>query len=225
MSRLRNRELLHFKMLHDCGSEILRDLPADQRAIAEEKNRILKQVYGPVTKLIMQEHIENPFSRVYHEGFDGHYKNKNQILQEDFSCLDPVRALVESGCSFELTEHSGYNTLLVAYNNRLGGYQKAAEYLNFDAEGKTIEEIVQEIQGYTKHLPIIKEFLQGEGLFNFHLIREKWMGRNIDNTLRENERGILFLGRNHSGDAIKNQLINCQYSVLDPFAPWYENSQ
>src|SRR3989344_35751 len=219
-----NRELVHFKMVHDCSPLMLQDLPHNLRVIAEEKNKMLREVYGPVTEYILADYYQNPFSRIYFEGFDGYYKNAERILQENDSCLKPARVLVSRGCSFELTEHPGFNQLLVAYNNRLGGYGKAAEYLKYDVHGKNPVEIMREIESYADNFQLIQEFLDGEKTFDFGSIREKWIGKTIEKTLKENERGILFLGRNHSEKIIKNRLSNCRYVIEDPFAVWYESA-
>src|SRR3989344_393896 len=157
-----NRELVHFKMVHDCSPLMSQDLPHNLRVIAEEKNKMLREVYGSVTEYILADYYQNPFSRIYFEGFDGYYKNAERILQE--------------------------------------------------------------IESYADNFQLIQEFLDGEKTFDFGSIREKWIGKTIEKTLKENERGILFLGRNHSEKIIKNRLSNCRYVIEDPFAVWYESA-
>jgi len=214
------KELLHFNMLHDAAPETLEDLDIGTRKKAEGNNEILKNIYSLVTDWVISEHVYQPFSHVYFEGYDGYYQNHQEILNENIFCLNPLRELVRVGCRFELTEHPGFNLLLVSYNRKLRGVGKAIEYLNLHAKGKDIEGIMRDAREYSDNPGLVQEFLDGEEVFDFGAIREKWIGRNIEKTLKENERGILFLGRNHKEAIIRDQLNNCKYSVEDLFADW-----
>lgn len=212
------KELLHFKMLHDISPEALEELDVNTRKEAEQKSLVLKTLYPYVTELVIIEHKQHPFSRVYFEGFDGYYKNHEEILSEKLVCLDPLRSLVKRGCKFEQTEHPGFNLLLYAYIRKLGGYQKAIEHLNLDAKGKTVGEFIRGAHEYFDDLDLVQEFMDGEYIFNFGYLREKWIGRNIERTLKNHERGVLFLGRIHGEKIIREQLKDCRYLVEDPFA-------
>tara|TARA_B100001971_G_C18128920_1_gene503699 strand:- start:193 stop:843 length:651 start_codon:yes stop_codon:yes gene_type:complete len=210
------KKIDHYKLIHDCSPEIVKELKGTEREEVMKRNESLNPVYDAIAELIVIDHQDNPYSSVYVDGYNGVYANQNQYLNSQGNFLKPIRRLVEAGCKFQITEHPGHLDLIVEYAKKLGGNLDAINHLE-NLRGQPTSKILDETLRDADHPDRIREFLDGEEIYDMNLIRERWIGKNIEATLKPGERGILFLGKNHSETEIKRQLTNFDYEVIDPF--------
>jgi len=214
------RKLLHLLCMHDVPSDLIDTGNDEDVSLVNDYHVQLNKFYVHVSKMLAAEHRVDPFCKVYMEGYTD---VSEVVIDPDNSYSIPARMLVEQGAHLTVTEHNGVVLLWRALNDIVGNLEEANEYRSKIAQ-KSVSETVpilarifaSSYQGSQNHFAnIFGEFFTDLEYADFNAARENWVGRNINSTLREGEKGILFFGRAHGTDRISSQLEKIVYSPID----------
>lgn len=212
-----NRELVHVKIAHPMTKPFLDELNPKKRRGLESFSVLLDLEYNTLTSNILNAHEKKPFKKVYVEGYQGNNKIIDKIDNAYAGIYKSVKALMERWAELETTEHLGFSLLLDMFSRIYGGYFNAIKKFE-EKKQIPISYMKKKLLGVSNpFLNKIEEFFDGLEYFDFHAARENWIGININKSLKEDERGILFLGSLHSHERIYNQLENTRYFVYKQF--------
>lgn len=206
-----NRELVHVKITHPMPDFFLKELDSKKRRGMKSFSRLLNLKYNDLTLKVLNLHQKNPFKRIYVEGHHKLKKITGNINKDQNIVYKPARALIERGAELMITEHIGFSLILDMFSKIYGGYFNAIKVIEEKKQIPISAMKKKFLDSQNPFLDIIIEFFDGLEYMDFHATRESWIGRNINKTLKENERGILFLGGEHGHERIYNQLENTRY--------------
>jgi len=212
-----DRSLLHVKVAHDICQFFVKEADQEQLKRIEFYNESLKPIYDSLTDCILRIHEQQPFSCVYVDGYDLSDYSEEEVGDNKLLLYKPVKALVERGVKLKKTEHLGSDMFFSFLSELKGGGFNAYQYLE-QYKGRPVKPLVKSMDNENPLLEIIREFIDVVDKFDYNRIRDIWIGRNIQESLKENERGILLLGKSHNPKTILDQLSNVRYSIWDPFS-------
>ena len=203
------RELIHYGTLHHSPLPPREETPQVRIAI-EAYESLLRGVFTYLAEELVQEHKRNPLHRVYMEGV----YNIPSLGDVDHAVTLPARALISQGVALEPTEHEGI------------------AYLNYVLEGRVVElqdkikkvrvaDFLDYLEDQEYRLTL-DSFFEGVEYADIHAARELWISRRIRLSLKEGERGVLFLGKLHNQRNIQRFLspgTHYRYRDLFPDFP------
>ncbi|MSR85918.1 hypothetical protein EXS74_00815 [Candidatus Woesearchaeota archaeon] len=201
------RKLIHYGTLHD--DTHIHEYDTPQMKIARELYHTkLRDFYLPFSEAIVEEHRRDPFHRIYMESIC----DIPELGDGDFAVTLPVRVLLKEGVTLESTEHRGLDLL----HSLWGG----EEILKYEERLKSIrkDHFFEQFPFEPEYRQILEEFFEDGDYVNIHTARECWIGKKIARSLRNRERGVLFLGKFHSPENIKLFLPgDIEYRYIDLF--------
>ena len=204
------RKLIHYGTLHHFPFLPIEETPQIRIAL-EAYESLLREVFTDLSEELIQEHQKNPFHRVYMEGVC----DLPSLGEEDHAVTLPARALVSQGVALERTEHRGINYLCYILQGRIGELQEGLKKIR-------VEDFLDCLENQEYRLTL-EMFFDGLEYADIHTARELWISRRIRLSLKEGERGVLFLGKSHNQDTIQRFLTpDTQYKYIDLF-PDYLN--
>lgn len=195
----------------------LKELDSRKRRGLEFFSGLLNMKHATLTLNVLDMHQKNPFKKIYVEGYHEFKKINDGLRNAEEIVNKPVKALIEKGAELKMTEHLGFSLMLDMSSKIYGGYFKAIKAFEEKKQIPINYMKKKLLDGSNPFLNIIEEFFDGLEYFDFHAARENWIGRNINKSLKEGERGILFLGRKHTHERIYNQLENVRYFIYEQF--------
>jgi len=165
---------------------------------------------------VLRVHRNNPFQKVYTEGYDAEQGN---VISRKIIMHMPIRALVSQGVELMVTEHPAARLIKDVLMHITRSARETHVILYSGLKGQTLDTAWEIFGGgYFGDRPeLFWGFFDGCSSFDFMAARENWIGRNIEKTLGDGERGILFLGVNHGTVNIARELNGVNYEVYSPF--------
>lgn len=210
------RELVYVPIVHDIPTFVIDENDEEGKKRAALFSQKLEPVFALLTERVLKMHERRSFQRVY---FDGCIKPAHffEHASQYPTCL-PLLALTSRAAELMPTEHE-VSTLLPfflgcsdesSFEERQFAWEYIAKIKNWSMpEFRTFVKDIFDCADLSSLLSgKFEDFFLGLDYADFHAARELWIGRNVDKSLGEKERGILFFGVNHSYDRVKSTITS-----------------
>lgn len=211
------KKLLYVPVMHD----VMRTEYDESEISAGGKkfNRLLKRYYElEIVPRILAYHKKEPFHKVYCEGLSANGLYELSFGQPTTALELPVYALIREGVKPVVTEDSNIRHLSLMLSavcpeeKKLiprGLYLEALEIL---IEEKLIREDAskRELEELIRNKPEIIDLME---------LRDELIAKKINETLREEENAVLFMGASHNVDvALAEMEIDIKIKLYVPFS-------
>jgi hypothetical protein len=199
------RHLIYMKMIHMLPLPFRHKLNADNKRYCAEYHAPLRQYNELVADYLIEKSKEEPIHRCYIESHYGGQLPK-RVMKENMLWI--ARKLQYNGTAIMPTEHVIFaliNQLMASlpiegYNRMMSACQKMkikdALPMFKEVFGSELPEAYAQLEDVCK----------GEKTFNITRLRDKQMALNIEDSLEENESGVLLTGDKHNVDALLKEL-------------------
>ncbi|MBI5797699.1 hypothetical protein HZA98_02215 [Candidatus Woesearchaeota archaeon] len=210
------RELVYVPIVHDIPTFSINENDEENKKQAALFSQKLRPAFNLLTKRILEMHGKQPFRRIY---LDGCLKPTSfyKFASESAAGV-PVMGLISLGVELMPTEHEG--SLLLpfflgcndeaSFEERKLAFEYIARIKNFSMQKfrASLKDLFDDSELSSLLLGKFDDFFLGCEYADFHAARELWIGRNIEQSLRDNERGLLFLGTDHSYERVKSTITS-----------------
>lgn len=199
------RQLIYVLITHDMPHAYMW---RGYERVRDNLRNILESCNNDVYEALVREHSASPIHKIYLDSYRRSAR-KSKVPKRHNTEWIPYRMSLSAGSRLMPTEH---DTCMIA-NEVL--YRANIPEL----DTKTVLSVFRQFYKNSPYLyRVLRNLCKDEEKFDILRLRDKYIARNIDRTLREGERAALLIGEFHKVDSVLHEIgSDIAISYLDGF--------